>query len=199
MSPKRQIIAWAGIALLIALIAAAFVLASFSIMSSRMERNSTLSSIGSNPNDQASTPSKTGLLVHGKGRLARSMEKQLAAQLDNQAKFGQIQAIGELLEPAGYPVLLAEIEPQQQILWTPIYARTNVKVTIFYDSDGDVTLKPDDPTKVEFIGDELTIQRSGEYTFADVSWGVMSRPGYMDYLAKEIARQIAADLIAQNP
>ena len=198
MNSKRRIIGWAGITMVIALIAAAFVLANFSAMSSHMERNSTLSSMGSNPNNQALTPSKTGLLVPGESRLARSLEKQLAGQLNTQPKFGQIQAVGELLEPAGYPVLMAEIEPQQ-MLWTPIYARANVKVTIFYDSNGDISLKPEDATKMKFIGAELTIQRSGEYTFTDVSWGVMSRPAYLDYLAREISKQIAADLKAQNP
>ena len=197
MSIKRQIIAWTGITLLLALIAAAFVLANFSAISSRMERNSTLTSIGSNPENETLHPVQTGLIVPGEGRLARSLQKQLSGQLETHPQFGQIQPFSELLVPAGYPVLMVEIEPQQ-MLWTPVYARANLKVTIYYDSDGDVSLMPDDATKVKFIGDELTIQRSGEYTFTDASWGLMSRPGYLDYLAREIGKQISADLKAQN-
>jgi hypothetical protein len=198
MKTKRWIIPVAAIAIVVALSAPALILANFSAMSSRMERNSSIATSSGNAEaSQPLNPAKTEIIVTGEGRLARSLHNQLTKNLENNPGFGQIQAAGEVSAPADSPLLMVEIEPQQ-VVWTPVYSRASVQVTVSYASNGDVSFRLEEPTKFESSSDEPTIQSSGRYSYNDTSWGLISRPGYMDYLAKEIGRQIAADLKAQN-
>jgi hypothetical protein len=98
-----------------------------------------------------------------------------------------------LSDNAGLPLLFIEVEPQD-LLWTPIYARAGLKVNVSYASDGDVSFRQTQPVEFKHTSEQLTVKRSGIYTFSDASWGLISNPGYMDYLGRVIAGAIATDL-----
>jgi hypothetical protein len=198
MKSKHWIILGVGLALLVALTAPALILVNFSAMSNHMEHDSMLaSSKGGDQSNQPINPAKTGLVVIGEDRLARALQNQITSNLQSNPAFGQFQPINSIVEKADYPILLIEIAPQE-IFWTPIYARANLKVSVSYASDGDVSFRLHQPTEFKNFSDQPTLKQSGHYTFSDVSWGIISSPGYMNYLAREIARPIAADLKKQN-
>ncbi len=197
MNPQRRTIAWAGAALLVVLAALAFNLISFNVMSSRMQRDSSLVSIGAGPDDQPFQPDLTGLAVEGNGRLESPLQKQMAKNLEGQPGFGAIQPVDEPAGPAGRPMLLVRVEPRT-LLWTPFYSRADLQVTVLYDSEGDLSSLMGDSAVVKSSEGKRIIQRKGDFTFTDVSWGLISKPGYTDYLAREIAKQIAAELKAQK-
>ena len=167
-------------------------------MSSQMMHDSTLAT--SSGNVQPGLPinaAKTGMVVTGDSRLAWALQNQIKGQLQNNPAFGQIQLLDGIDEQVNYPILLVEIVPQE-IFWTPIYARANVKVIVSYASDGDISFRMSQPVEFKHTSDQATLKRSGSYTFTDTSWGLISNPGYLDYLAREIARPIAADLKAPS-
>jgi hypothetical protein len=194
MKSKRRIIFWIAIFLMIALFAPALILVNFSAMSSQMAHDSTLAtSTGSTQPGLLINPAKTGMVVTGDIRLARALQNQIAGQLQNNPAFGQLQLLDGIDEQAKYPILLIEIA-SQEIFWTPIYARANLKVNVSYASDGDVSFRLSQPVEFKHTSDQTVEKRSGSYTFIDTSWGLISNPGYLDYLAREIARPIAADL-----
>ncbi len=197
MNTKRWIVG-IGIAVVILLSAPALFLANFSAMSSQMSHQSSLaSSSTAGQVDEPIQSAKTMIFVSGEKRLAQSLEKQIAGQLQGKPQFGQLQHLPNLVDKADSPYLLIEIEPQAYF-WTPVYARSTMKVTVSYASDGDVSFRLSQPTEFKHSGDQPDKQMSGIYTFSDVSWGLISNPGYQDYLAREMARPIAADLIGQN-
>jgi hypothetical protein len=193
MKSKRWIILVAVIGL-IALTAPALILANFSSMTSQMEHNSSLAtSTGSIDPAQPIYPQMTGLVVTGDERLAAALRDQIVRQLQGSPAFGQIQVLSGIVERVDFPILLIEIT-QKEILWTPIYARANLQINLAYASNGDISFRLTRPTEFKQTGSETSIQRSGQYTFSDVSWGIISSPGYIDYLAREIVRPISNDL-----
>jgi len=191
---------WIGaslIVLVILLAGSALILASFSSMTSRLESSSQLAtSTGSqNTLTQLKNP-ETTLYVSANSRLKSALQAELTRLLQGRPEFGQIRVIESAPDQAGLPLLWIEVEPND-ILWTPFYARAALKVNVGYASDGDVSFRQTTPAEFKHTGDQLTVKRSGSYAFSDASWGLISNPGYMDYLGRVIAGAIVADLQAQ--
>ncbi len=197
MKSRCWIILGIGIAVLIALMGG-LILVNFSAMSSQTNLESEMAtSTGGSQTGQPFNPPKTGLLVTGENQLAPALQNQIIHVLQSEPAFGQIEVLTGIIDRIDYPLLLIEID-RQEILWTPIYGRANLKVNVAYASDGDVSFRLTQPTKFTNSSDQPSLKRSGNYTIFDVSWGIITRPGYMNYLAKEIARHITADLKGQN-
>ncbi len=196
MKSKRWIL-WAGIALVIILIVATFSFVNFRVMSSNLTHNSSMvSSTGSTESVQPFQPAKTGLYVYGENRLAPALQKQLSLQLDGDTQFGEIESLSSIENKVDYPILLVEIA-QKDIFWSPILARAALDVSVAYASDGDVSFRLAQPVEFKHTGDQSTLYQSGQYTFSDKSRGIISGPGYFDYLAREIANAIVKDLKAE--
>lgn len=199
LKKKNWAIFWIVVAVIVVLGAPALILANFSSMTSRMERNSVVSvSTGNVDASQPLNPAGTAVIVAGKDRLCRSLQSHLNRAMQNDTKFGQIEQPGELPAPAGTPLLVVEVDTQE-IFWTPFYARAKVEVTASYASDGDVAFRMKKPVEFTQSGDAFALKSSGSYSFFDESWGLITSPGYKDYLAKEISRQIVNDLRHQIP
>lgn len=197
MNLKRWIIPGIGIALVIALSASAFILVNFSAMSSQMAHDSTLvSSAGTTQSIQPINPTKTGLLVTGENRLAGALQNQIIHQLQSNPAIGQFQVFNGSIDRVNYPVLLIEIEAEE-LLWTPMYARAILKVYVSYASDGDISFRLNQPAYFQYTGDQPAIKQSGVYAISDISWGIISSPGYINYISREIAQFIVADLKAK--
>ena len=164
--------------MVILLSAPALFLANFSAMSSSdaFSQSSLASSSTAGQVDEPIQSAKTMIFVSGEKHLAQSLEKQIAGQLQGKPQFGQLQHLPNLVNKADSPYLLIEIEPQAYF-WTPVYARSTMKVTVSYASDGDVSSRLSQPTEFKHSGDQPDKQMSGIYTFSDVSWGLISNPG----------------------
>jgi len=199
MKSKRWI-PWVGIVFMtsIVIVVSAFLFADIRLMSSRFTQNSSMaSSTGSTQSFQQIQPTKTGLVVGGGERLARELQDRIARQLEGNPLFGQIELLPSIIDKTGYPILVVEIAPPD-ISWTPIVAQADLKVTVSYASDGDTSFRLTRPVEFKNTGEQPVLKRSGEYTFSDLSRGLISSPGYINYLANQITRSIVKDLTREN-
>jgi len=193
MNKKR----WLGVTIVIfvmLLSGFALILVSFSSMTSQLEHNSQMvsSSGGQNALPQLNQP-MTALYVNANNRLKNVLQTEVTRLLQGQPEFGQIEVVESPEDNGGLPLPVVEVEPQD-MLWTPLYARAVLTVNVAYASDGDVSFRKTVPVEFKHTTDQLTVKRSGIYTFNDASWGLISNPGYIKYLGGVIATAIANDL-----
>jgi hypothetical protein len=127
------------------------------------------------------------------GQTGRSLQAEITRRLQQLPEFGQIQPISDPVDQAEFPYLFVEIA-RKDIFWTPVYGRAELEIKIAYASNGDVSFRYSEPPTFHNENQAPSIKRSGQYKFADVSWGIMSLPGYHDYLASQVATAILADL-----
>ncbi len=191
---QKTLIVVLVIILIFALSGSALILANFSAMRSNIGQNSTVvSSAGWQETAQLLSVDKTGLFVDGDSKLAAALQQALTKKLSGQIVTGEIVPVDGTSDKANYPLLFVSID-QQNITWTPVYARADLNVSIFYATDGDVSFRHNQPPGFNMPGDQPALKMKGTYSFADTSWGLISSPGYVNYLAGEIARAIATNI-----
>ncbi len=194
MKQKRWIVLIV-VVLIFALSGAALILGNFSSMKSELARNSSMAtSSGSNGPAVQISADKTGLFVGGRDGLSRALQQEVTRALGGQVQFGEIVAVDGSSDKAEYPLLFVTIE-KQDITWTPVYARANLEITVSYASNGDVSFRHTSPTEFKHTDGQPSQMSNGKYSFTDVSYGLISSPGYTTYLAKEVVKAIAADLM----
>lgn len=193
---QRRWIVVAVIVLAFLLLGGAFILVNFSAMTSHLENNSSLASSGGSAEAGPQNNASTAIYVSGDARLRQALQAELARLLKGRAEYGEIRVLKALTDRTDLPYLFVEIQPQE-LLWTPIYAKAGLKVSLAYASDGDVSFRLTQPVQFFHEGDRPAVKRSGSYTFSDESWGLISSPGYTDYLARTIAGAIAKSLERQ--
>ena len=197
MKQKRWIVLIV-VVLVFALSGAGLILGNFSAMKSQLSRNSAMgSSTGSDQVVQQISPDKTGMFISGDAKLVRAVQQELTHLLSGTPKFGEIVLVDGTSDKADYPLLFVEFD-KQEITWTPVYARANLEINVSYASNGDVSFRHTTPVEFKHEGDQPSLMNNGKYSFSDESWGLISNPGYVNYLAKEIARAISADLMKTN-
>ncbi len=194
MKQKRLIVIIVITVAIVALVAS-FGSVSFRAAYSRTGRNSTMvtSTVGARP-DQVTNPAGiTGLHVAGEELFRRSLQAELIHRLQPLPGFGQIQPISDPVDQAEFPYLFVEIS-RKGVIWTPVYGQAEFEIKIAYASNGDVSFRHNDPPAFHNEDQASSIKHSGQYQFTDVSWGVMSLPGYYDYLSDQVATAILANL-----
>jgi hypothetical protein len=188
-----------SIAIIIVIVAASLVagfsLLSFRAISSQTGRDSSLASSTGGIHSDTARPAApaTTVTVGGDEHLRRSLMAELTRQLGQAPNFGQIQPLETAVDRAETPYLYVEVS-RYDILWTPVYGRANLVIKVAYAANGDVSFRHTEPTEFHFEGQLPSLKSSGKYTFSDVSWGIMSLPGYQDFLAGQIATAILSDL-----
>ncbi len=195
MKQKRWIVLIV-VVLIIALSGATLILANFSVMKSELARDSAVASSTGTSDQPVSqiAHDKTGLYINGDAMLARALQQELTQMLGGQSQFGEILPVDGTSDKADYPLLFVEFD-KQDITWTPVYARANLEISVSYASNGDVSFRNSKPVTFNHIGNQPSLLSDGDHTFTDMSWGLISSPGYVNYLAKEIAKTIATDLM----
>jgi hypothetical protein len=183
------------IALSVVALVASFGWVSFRATYSRVGRDSSMatSNVGAQPGQVKNPTTTTGLHVKGEELFQRSLQVELTRRLQQLPKFGQIQPISDPVDQAEFPFLFVEIA-RKDLFWTPVYGRADLEIKIAYASNGDVSFRHSEPPAFHNENQAPSIKRSGQYQFTDVSWGIMSLPGYHDYLASQVATAILADL-----
>lgn len=198
MKQKRWIVLIV-IALVVVLLGSALILVDFKAMQSQMTRNSSIAT--SHYEDQTTTTQltadQTGLFVSGDDKLARALQRELTHLLGGQIQFGEIVLVDGMSDKAEYPLLFVTLD-KQDITWSPVYAHAELEVTVSYASKGDVSFRHTTPVEFKHTSDQPSMMISGQYSLADTSWGLISNPGYVNYLAKEIAKAISEDLLSKK-
>lgn len=190
---KKKILGW--IFLGVAGLGALFFLFSFRIISSRSALNSEVATYHSSQeaNPAAFSQLAPQLVVEGDDPLARALRKEITRMTKNVITPGQVNLTSAQDVAAQSPLLVVSLG-QQSGYWTPVYSQTDLQVEAAYASNGDVSFRESEPTKFHPSEGQGVLQYEGHYQLTDVSWGVMSLPGYQDYLAHQIAVKILTSL-----
>lgn len=195
MKTNRRIFLIFGI-FLVLLIIAAFSLSSFRLISSQTESKSTVaaSNRGATANIKIEFPSAINGSFAGNGSLKDMLQKNLTIAIESWHGNNSVQPLANVDLNATTPILVVEIA-QQDIKWTPVYTKSDVLVKVYYSDNGDISFKNRQP--IFFQNNDSggpNLQFAGEYTLSDVSWGIMSYPGYADFLAGQITNSVMATL-----
>ena len=167
-----------------------FWLVDFHALRSQSVANHTLTTLSSGSAQAAQPGVDVQLVVVGEGALPGMLRRALATSLAAEPAFGEVTLLDAVPERASGPVLVVEIS-QQDTRWTPIYARSAVSAQVAFSLDGNLSWREQQMVGLQ-PGDGPWAR--GEFTLADVSWGLASRPGYQHLLAEKLASQIAGGL-----
>lgn len=180
--------------LVLGLVGVSFFLMNFNVSSSQTQQNSSLSTSNPAPLNapKAMAPTETQLVVAGSGRLESTLRDELARQLKGNAALGDLQVV-EAGQAAGGKALLYIQIKERDVRWTPVYSTAALQVVAAYSQSGDVSFKDDDPVQFQ----SGVQQFKGVYKIEDASTGLMSLPGYEDFLAKKAAQTIVESVLTQ--
>lgn len=115
----------------------------------------------------------------------------LGEQLKANPYVGNIRLRSGPPEPAAGSVLRVQIvEPE--VLWLPVYGQAQMEISVAYASDGEVDWMNE--AVIRSTSGPFTVRVSGRLTLEDLSYGLMSRPGYNSHLSQWIAGEISGAL-----
>ncbi len=193
---KKIILGW--IILGVAGLGILFFLVSFRIISSQSAVNSEVSAYHQNTEAKpvAFSQLATQLVVEGDGPLVQTIRAEIMRLVENEKNLVQVNLAFPTDEAGQFPLLVVTLN-QQSGFWTPVYARTTLQVEAVYASNGDLSFRESEPTQFHSAGDQPVRQYEAHYQLTDRSWGVMSLPGYRDYLAHQIAVDLLTSMQVQ--
>lgn len=188
---RIRTIAVVGIGLAIAL--AALTWLDIRLMSSRTAADATVAA-SHRPAGAVPAVSVTRLSVEGSDRLPRRLADELSRALDGLPGVGAVEVSGSTAAPGSALITVRFVE--RQLLWTLFYARSQLHVHVAYASNGDTSF--DDGSETTHFtgstGEPPTVQFLADYALADVSWGLISKPGYQAHLAEQIASRVKGSI-----
>ncbi len=190
---KRIMIFWAALLVL----GAAFYGLNFRLMRSRLAQQTTASAARSGEGSilaQAQAP--TDLRVSAEGRLANFLSSQLVQSAGDTPNLGQIQVLAQPVGSSGRPLMVVKVTGQR-VEWTPFYAKAALNVEVSYATYGDLSFADQQITRFTTSSGQPVAQYKANYDLADISWGIISYPGYHQYLAIQIAQTVLAGWQAQ--
>jgi hypothetical protein len=140
--------------------------------------------------DRLRPDEKISLVVAGEGPLAEALQNALAEKWDR-ARMGQLELAEERSSTYPNPVLLIKVG-KPEIVWTPFFATCRFSIHAGYATDGDPSFMESlDVTQIHIpSSDPSVVNLYNEYEGVDRSFGLISRPGYEQYLADYFAQQI---------
>lgn len=190
MKNKRLLILLGGIAL----VSAAFLLLNFrvAVSNTRAEKLIFTMDYEDNMPDPMQRRDKISIVLVGEGPLVSSLQRALAEKMDN-AGMGAIELVQELEPVYQNPVLVIKVGRPGPI-WTPFFAMSEFSVHAGYASNGDATFMEAVEATHTSVGKKDVANMYAEYEVSDRSLGLISRPGYHQYLADYLAQEIVAAL-----
>lgn len=190
MKNKRVWILLAGIVL----ISAVFLLLNFRIAASSTRSSKLITTMGNEMANPIQRDDKLSLVVVGEGPLVSALQKTLLEKMD-EAGMGEIELMQELEPAYQKPVLLVKVGKPGP-LWTPFFATSKFSIHAGYASNGDTAfMKSIEETRTSVAGpDPSVFNLYAGYEVIDRSLGLISRPGYHQYLADYLADEIVVAL-----
>jgi hypothetical protein len=190
MKNKRLWILLGGILL----IGAAFLLFDFRFAASntRIGKLIFTTDMGENVSVPMQRGDKISVVLVGEGPLVSALQKALPEQM-GKAGIGEIDLVQELEPVYQNPVLVVKVGKPGPI-WTPFFAMSQSSVHAGYASDGDSTFMEGVEKTHTSIGKKDVANMYAEYEVNDRSFGLVSRPGYHQFLADYLAQEIVAAL-----
>ncbi len=186
---KRYKILWVFIALLVLLLAFNFI--SFRAARSTTGANHTLSTyrMGDTLPANMMTGFDLSYSVNGDERFVAELEKALKTEIEAQTAVGTATAVPGPPEIVDSPLLLVDLTSDR--LWTPFYGKATIMAQIFYAYDGQAPWPLEEPVA---LLDSPAVKADGTFTLEDTTWGILSKPAYIEHLAQSLAKEIATGL-----
>jgi hypothetical protein len=178
----------------IALMSAAFLLLNFRVAASNTQAGKLIFNMDYEENLPVpiQRKDKISLALVGKGPLVSPLQKALMERMNN-AGMGEIELVQELEPVYPNPVLLVKVGKPGPI-WTPFFAMSRFSVHAGYASDGDPTFMEAAEKTHTSVGKKDVANMYAEIDVSDYSLGLISRPGYHQFLAEYLAQEIVTAL-----
>jgi len=135
---------------------------------------------------------KISLVLVGEGPMVRALQKELTVQMIG-AGLGEIELEKEFEPIYPNPVLVIKVGKPSPI-WTPLFAMSQFYVHAGYASNGDSTFMDEIEKSHTSVGKKDVANMYAEYEVKDRSFGLISRPGYHQFLADFLAQEIVTAL-----
>jgi hypothetical protein len=144
--------------------------------------------------DRLQPDDKISMVLAGEGPLVRALQKALTEKMNN-VRMGQMEWEGELAPKYPNPVLVVKVGRPGPI-WTPFLGVSQFTIQAGYATDGDTTFMAAVDKTLPYIrsSDPSVVNLYTEYEVSDRSLGLISRPGYHQYLADYLAQEIVQAL-----
>ncbi len=178
------------------LVGLAFLFLNFRVAVSNTQSNKLVATTDSG--DKMQVPmqrnEKISMVLVGNSQLIRALQDRLTEQLER-AGMGEIELAQELKQTFPNPVLVVKVG-QPGPIWTPFLAMSKFSVHAGYASNGDATyMEIMEATHTSIASpDPAVLKMYAEYDVDDLSFGLISRQGYHQYLADYFAQEIIAAL-----
>jgi hypothetical protein len=196
---KRRIQLTLLLAIAAVLITAAFLLLDFNLQQARMSVDSSGETYSFSVDEDTPLPLEQDIDLYVRAPL--TLQEELAASLREQLPavpyVRDVNILKGPSESSKDSILIVEIlEPAVQF-WSPFYTRTLATVDVVYASDGEVAWIDEPVVRLNNEGvPEPVVRVHREHNFDGRAYGLISRPGYDQYLAEEIARTVSHALAA---
>lgn len=176
----------------IVLIGSAFLFLNFRVAASNTKTEKLIfnTDMGNNMPDPILRKDKISIVVVGEGPMVRALQKALTEQMDN-AGMGEIELVQELDPVYQNPALVVKVGNPSPV-WTPFFAMSQFSIHAGYASDGDFTFMESAEETHTSVAKMDVANMYAEYEVNDRSWGMISRPGYHQFLADYFAQEIVA-------
>jgi len=153
----------------------------------RVEHQISTSSFGFDSGESLSDNAPLTLVVEGPDQLS----KAIAIRLEHQFLEGPITRVTRAnivqSDIRQFQVVVSVADPA--VIWSPFYAQTQLAVNFKFSSNGDFSWR--DKDSIVFSSDQgQMVAVSGDLQLSDTTYGLISRPAYLNHLADEIASQI---------
>jgi hypothetical protein len=178
----------------ILLVSAAFLLLNFRVAASNTQSSKLIFTTNMKDNMPVSMrrKDKISIVLVGEGPLVGALQKALTNKM-NEAGIEKFELVQALEPKYPNPVLVVKVGRQGPI-WTPLFAVSQVSVHAGYASNGDSTFMEAAEKTHTSVAQKDAANMYAEYEVNDRSLGLISRPGYHQFLADYLAQEIVAAL-----
>ena len=180
----------------IVLISAAFQLLNFRITASNTQTTQRImtTELEGNYPDYLQQKDKICLVIFGEVPLVTALQKALTEKMDK-AGMGQFELEQGLKPKYPNPILVIKADKTSPF-WTPLFAISHFSLQAGYATNGDPTFMDAlDKTQPYIRNPDSSVTfLYTEYEITDRSFGLISRPGYYQYLAEHLAQELVQAL-----
>lgn len=185
-----------AIALLVLLAAALFLL-DFRFLRGELATESSAQTFAFSVEEESRLPleQELALYVQAPPPLREELAGALEGTLVANPFFGDVALREAPLQPVEEAFLLVDVAEPQSLFWSPFYTATALTLDVAYASDGAVDWIDEDPVRLQ-SGDaaDPVVRLRAEQAVSGAACGLISRPAYHAYVARELARQINTSL-----
>jgi hypothetical protein len=144
--------------------------------------------------DRLQSDDKISMVLVGEGPAVRALQKALTEKMNN-VGMGQMELEQQLEPKYPNPILVVNVG-QPSPNWTPFFGVSQFSIQVGYATNGDTTFMDGLDKTQPYIrnSDPSVVNLYREYEVSDRSFGLISRPGYDQYLAEYLAQEIVQAL-----